>query len=90
MNKRETIQEYINRGGTIKTVAPQKIEEEKHTIKPNQQAPMVDLGTGQLLYSEFKPKKARKKKVGPVKIKNVNMAHVPNSLLEKLKDRVKF
>ncbi len=86
----KAMQEFLAKGGKIQKVPAVPTPDEAIPVKTSSQVDLLDLGTGQLLYSEFKPKKAKKKKDGPVVIKNVKMDTLPPELVEKLKGKIKF
>jgi hypothetical protein len=61
--KKETIEEYLARGGKITICPPQSSDpEENKLVKSTSKAPqeILDLGTGEIIYGE-KIKKTRKK-----------------------------
>jgi hypothetical protein len=84
------LQEFLANGGKIQQIPAQEIPETLMTVHSSIPAQIHELGQGELLFSEFKPKKIKKKPEGPVKVKNVNMENLPPELVAKLQGRVKF
>lgn len=81
--KRETLEEYLARGGKITKVEPAPLPEEEHNNKAiataNSSSLMMSLGEGALYYSESRAKpKERKKKVDDI----INFAALPAHLLK--------
>ena len=81
--KKETIEEYLARGGKITICPPQSSDEEENKIvrstASNQAQQVLDLGEGEIMYGE-KIKKTRKK---PKKIQAMDQEQVdllPDSL----------
>jgi len=84
------LKDFLANGGVIKKIPAQEIPQDTLTVHSSVPAQIHDLGQGELLFSEFKPKKIKKKPEGPVKVKNVNMENLPPELVAKLQGRVKF
>lgn len=83
MSKRETIEEFLARGGTITKCDPAPLPEEESgdKVMPTSTgvSTLMTLGEGALYYSETRAKpKERKKKVD----KAINFAALPPSLLK--------
>lgn len=79
MAKRETVEEFLARGGTITKCPSVPVPaEEDHRVNPTSTtgATMMTLGEGALYYSESKARKERKKIVE----KPINFAVLPASL----------
>ncbi len=88
--KPESVKEFLERGGVITKVAAQAYTPEITVMKPTTPAPVVDLGMGQLLYSDFKKKKMKKRRSSVLKVKNVDPSLLPAGLLQKLSGKVEF
>ena len=83
MTKRETIEEFLARGGAITVVPPAPEPEETYTNKvtpmSGASSTMMTLGEGALYYSESRAKpKERKKKLE----KTINLDALPSRLLK--------
>ena len=82
MSKRETLEEFLKRGGTITKCDPVPSVEEtdnKAVPTPTASSTIMTLSEGALYYSESKAKtKERKKK----KVEPINLAALPTSLLK--------
>ena len=83
MSKRESIEEFLARGGTITKCEPGPLPEEQTGNRvmptPSASATMMSLAEGSLFYSESRAKiKERKKK----SIKEINTAALPACLLK--------
>lgn len=81
MSKRETVEEYLARGGVITKCPPNEQVEEDHKVNPTPAAgaTMMSLAEGALYYSESKAKKEKK-----VPEKAINFAVLPANLLKYL------
>lgn len=79
MAKRETVEEFLARGGQITKCAPGPTPEDTQTTNPTPSAgtTMMTLGEGALYYSETRAKKEKKKK--PV---TINYSALPAHLLK--------
>ena len=89
--KRESVEDYLARGGSITRLPPQEVPDNVYVIPVASAPPTHDLGTGELLFSEFKSKKAKRKKSdGPVKLKNIDVNSLPPELVAKLGNKVTF
>ena len=84
------LEEFLANGGVIIKVPRQEVPETPMIVHSNIPAQIHELGQGELLFSEFKPKKIKKKPEGPVKVKNVNVESLPPELVAKLQGKVKF
>lgn len=79
MAKRETVEEFLARGGVITKCPAQGVaEEEDHKVNPTTVtgSVMMSLAEGALYYSESKAKKERKKATDKV----INFAVLPANL----------
>lgn len=88
MSKKETIEEFLARGGTITKCEPAPLPEEvlanRASPTPVASATMMSLAEGALYYAESRAKpKERKKKADPV----INFAALPPSLLKYMPKR---
>ena len=83
---KETIEEFLARGGEVEIVPQAEREEEKIVIKPQAGGPpqLMSLTDGQHFFAE--KKKSKKKKKTGLNLKNVNMDLVPDSLKSMLKN----
>lgn len=83
--KRETVEEYLARGGEINRIDYVEPEPIVHQIKPvNLDNTIYDLGYGELLYgSKYKSKN---KKTIAEKLEKVSL---PPEILERIKDKLK-
>lgn len=86
--KRETIEEFIARGGKVTQVPAAPIPEEEYATRTvpttNATSTMMTLGEGALYYSESRAKpKERKQKVEEA----INFAALPSSLLKYMPKR---
>jgi len=81
MSKRETVEEFLARGGKITKCPANEPVEEEHKVNPTQTAgaSMMSLAEGALYYSESKAKKEKK-----LSEKTINFAVLPTSLLKYL------
>lgn len=79
MSKKETIEEFLARGGTITKCEPPPQEEETNKVMPTGSASstMMTLGEGALFYAEQRAKKEKKKPT-----KTINLAALPAHLLK--------
>ena len=84
------LEEFLANGGKIIRLPKQEIPETPMIVQSNIPAQIHELGQGELLFSEFKPKKIKKKPEGPVKVKNVDTSVLPPELVAKLQGKVKF
>lgn len=84
MSKRETIEEFLARGGKITKCdpAPTPDEENGQRVMPTPQASstMMSLGEGALYYSESRAKPKERKSTK--KVETINLAALPASLLK--------
>jgi hypothetical protein len=82
MSKKETIEEFLARGGTVTKCppAPSPEEEANTRVNPasNTSATMMSLAEGALYYSESRAKPKERKKTE----KTINFAALPTSLLK--------
>lgn len=85
MSKRETIEEFLARGGVITKCATNSPPEEDLKVSPTPSASttMMSLAEGALYYSESKAKKERKKQSD----KTVDFSALPANLLKYLPKR---
>ena len=82
MSKRETVEEFLARGGVITKCPSNAPTEEDHKVNPTPGAgaTMMSLAEGALYYAESKAKKERKKTSDKV----INFAALPVNLLKYL------
>lgn len=79
-SKRETLEEFLQRGGKITVVPPYEPPEEEEEIKqPSSPGGLLTLTEGSLFYTEKQKRKVRKKKMP-----EINVAALPASLLKYL------
>lgn len=88
MAKRETVEEFLARGGVIQKLAPvEETEEEKNkqptTLPKTGVASMMSLSEGSLYYAEQKAKKIGKVKVA----KTVDFSALPANLMKFIPSR---
>jgi hypothetical protein len=79
MSKKETLEEYLKRGGVITKLPSGPSPEEEHRVAsaPNASTTMMSLGEGALFYAEGNAKrKEKKKKIEPP----INFSALPSSL----------
>lgn len=79
MSKRETIEEFLARGGVIQKIPAQELpeEESKVTSSSNGTSHMMSLADGSVYYAETKAKKVSKKKLS----KTIDFSALPAHLL---------
>lgn len=84
MSKRESVEEFLARGGKITKVATQPVpEDDGHKVTPSSPGGgLMTLADGSLFYSEIKEKKEKKKKDVPM----INFAALPPHLLKYVKN----
>lgn len=89
--KTESVKDFVERGGEIIIVPPEKPEEKKHVIKfttgglPH----LMSLGEGENLYGETRRKKKKKltNKDFKNKVENLNLpANIISSIINSVKD----
>lgn len=80
MSKRETVEEFLKRGGSITKVPAQETPtEETHKVTPmSSPGGLMTLAEGSIFYSEIKATPPKKKKPLP----EINVAALPASLLK--------
>lgn len=80
MAKRESVEEFLARGGQITKCPPAETAETEQVTMPtpNGGSTMMTLSQGSLYYSETKGKKEKKKKPA----KTINFAALPPSLMK--------
>lgn len=76
MPTKETLEEYLQRGGKITKLPPQEAPEDKETVPVVSGGGLMTLAEGSIFYAEIKPKVIKKKKV------KINLAALPPSLLK--------
>lgn len=85
MSKKETIEEFLARGGVITKCDPAPLPDEdlgpKANPTPTANATMMTLGEGALYYAESRAKPKERKKKEDV-IESINFAALPASLLK--------
>lgn len=85
MSKRETVDEFLARGGSITKIAPQEEPQEEGKVtsaSKSASSTMMTLADGGLYYAEGKVRKPRKKQS-----KTVDFSALPASLLKFLPSR---
>lgn len=87
MSKKETIEEFLQRGGKITKLPPQKppSEEAQTVFQTSPSGGLMSLSDGGLFYAEKKKHKKRKKEK-PI---SINLAALPPSLLKFAKNLVR-
>ncbi len=84
MSRKETVEEFLARGGTITKCPPAPLPDEVTSNKvsptPTANATMMTLAEGALYYAESRAKPKERKKVE----KTINFAALPASLLKYL------
>lgn len=84
MSKRETIEEFLARGGKITKCEPAPMPDEETTNRvmptPNAASTMMSLGEGALYYSESRAKPKERKSTK--KVESINLAALPPHLLK--------
>lgn len=85
MSKRETVEEFLARGGTITKLPAQQVPEEEAKVTSTKSggAQMLSLSDGGLYYAEGKAKKAPKKKP----FNSIDFSALPPHLLKFLPNR---
>lgn len=82
MSKRETIEEFLARGGKVTQCPPAPVPEEEHSNRVNSTvstgSTMMSLAEGALFYSESRAKPKERKKAE----KPINFAALPSHLLK--------
>ena len=64
-NKRETVDDFLARGGTISIVPPKVVEEERHTVpvRFTINHDSLSLGDGEFMFGEVKTRKKKEVKM---------------------------
>ena len=79
MSKRESVEEFLKRGGVITKLAPVVEEEKEQTMMSKSGvSSMMSLSEGSIYYAEQKAKKASKKKV----VITVDFSSLPAHLMK--------
>jgi hypothetical protein len=82
--KRETIEEFLARGGEVERFPYQPPGETKEMIRSSSPSPMLyDLGYGELFYGS--KNKTKKKKPISKKLENMDL---PQDVLQRLKEKL--
>lgn len=86
MSKKETIKEFLARGGQIQKVPAKVPEDTDYTVKAQTSGPpvLMSLSDGEHFFSE--KKKSRVKKKAKINLSKVDMELVPESLRAMLKN----
>jgi hypothetical protein len=82
--KKETLEEFIARGGVVKRIEAQHSDEQKEVVRSTtaKAVQLYELGDAAFYFPENKP--PRKRKIKPLDLSGIDMSLIPAHLKAKL------